>query len=42
VYVQPAIGALLAALFLGERPTLFTAAGGLLVALGIFLVNRSR
>ena len=42
VYVQPVIGALLAATFLGERPTVFVGAGGALIALGIFLVNRSR
>jgi drug/metabolite transporter (DMT)-like permease len=42
IYVQPAIGALLAALLLHERPTLFTGLGALLIAGGIFLVNRAR
>jgi drug/metabolite transporter (DMT)-like permease len=41
IYVQPVIGAGLAALFLHERPTIFTGAGAGLIALGIFLVNRS-
>jgi drug/metabolite transporter (DMT)-like permease len=40
IYVQPVLGALLAAAMLGERPSLFTAIGGALIAGGITLVNR--
>jgi drug/metabolite transporter (DMT)-like permease len=40
IYVQPVLGALLAAAMLGERPLLFTAIGGALIAGGITLVNR--
>lgn len=41
IYVQPVIAATMAALFLGERPTGFTALGAGLIAAGIFFVNRS-
>jgi drug/metabolite transporter (DMT)-like permease len=41
IYVQPVIGATLAALFLGERPTGFTGLGAALIGLGIYFVNRS-
>jgi drug/metabolite transporter (DMT)-like permease len=41
IYVQPLIGALLAALLLGERPTGSTGLGGLCIGIGIFLVNRA-
>jgi drug/metabolite transporter (DMT)-like permease len=41
VYVQPVIGAVMAAWALGERPTLPIFIGGPLIALGIWLVTRS-
>ena len=40
IYVQPVLGALMAAATLGERPSLFTALGGALIAFGITLINR--
>jgi drug/metabolite transporter (DMT)-like permease len=40
IYVQPVVGATLAAIVRGERPTLWTLSGGALIALGISLVNR--
>jgi drug/metabolite transporter (DMT)-like permease len=41
IYVQPVVGALLAAAFLGERPTAFTALAAALIAAGIALVTRA-
>jgi drug/metabolite transporter (DMT)-like permease len=41
IYVQPVVGALLAAAILGERPSPATAAGAALIAVGIWLVGRS-
>ena len=41
IYVQPVIGALLAAAMLDERPTGFAFAGGALIAAGIWLVTRA-
>ena len=40
IYVQPVVGALMAAYVLKERPTVSVAVGGALIALGIWLVNR--
>jgi drug/metabolite transporter (DMT)-like permease len=40
IYVQPVLGALMAAAWLGERPALGTYAGGALIAAGIWLVSR--
>jgi drug/metabolite transporter (DMT)-like permease len=40
IYLQPAIGALLAAVMLGERPTAGTWIGGACIAIGIWLVTR--
>lgn len=40
IYLQPVVGALLAAAMLGERPSAGTFAGGALIALGIWLVTR--
>jgi len=40
IYVQPIIGALLAAAALGERPSASTYVGGALIGLGIWLVTR--
>jgi len=42
IYVQPIVGALLAALFLGERPTPATLAGAALIAAAIWIVTRAR
>jgi drug/metabolite transporter (DMT)-like permease len=42
IYLQPVIGALMAAVVLGERPTTATAIGGLFIGLGIWLVARVR
>jgi drug/metabolite transporter (DMT)-like permease len=39
IYVQPPVGALLAAILLGERPEWTTAAGALLIAGGIWIVS---
>ena len=41
IYLQPLVGALLAAYILDERPTPGTFAGGGLIAVGIWLVSRS-
>jgi drug/metabolite transporter (DMT)-like permease len=41
IYVQPVIGAMLAAAMLGERPTGFAFAGGVLIGAGIWLVTRA-
>jgi drug/metabolite transporter (DMT)-like permease len=40
IYLQPVVGALLAAAALGERPSLGTYLGGALIAAGIWLVTR--
>jgi drug/metabolite transporter (DMT)-like permease len=40
IYVQPVIGALMAAAALGERPTMSTFVGGALIGAGIWLVTR--
>jgi drug/metabolite transporter (DMT)-like permease len=40
IYVQPVVGALMAAAALGERPTRSTYAGGALIGCGIWLVTR--
>lgn len=40
IYVQPVVGALMAAAALGERPTVATFAGGAFIAIGIWLVSR--
>lgn len=40
IYVQPVLGAALAAIFLGERPGPGTIAGGAAIAVGIWLVTR--
>jgi drug/metabolite transporter (DMT)-like permease len=40
IYVQPVIGALMAAAALGERPSLSTYVGGALIGAGIWLVTR--
>ena len=40
IYVQPVIGALMAAAMLGERPSPSTYAGGALIGAGIWLVTR--
>jgi len=42
IYVQPIVGAALAAVFLGERPGAATIAGGALIAGGIWIVTRAR
>ncbi|HEY7958045.1 MAG: DMT family transporter [Polyangia bacterium] len=41
IYLQPILGALIAAYVLGERVTVSVLVGGALIALGIYLVNRS-
>lgn len=41
IYVQPVVGAALAALFLDERPHGGTLAGGVLIAAGIWIVSRT-
>ncbi len=40
IYLQPVVGAVLAAWLLGERPVAGTYLGGLLIAAGIWLVSR--
>jgi drug/metabolite transporter (DMT)-like permease len=40
IYVQPVVGALMAAALLGERPSPSTFAGGALIGCGIWLVTR--
>jgi drug/metabolite transporter (DMT)-like permease len=40
IYVQPIVGALLAAVTLGERPSADTFVGGALIGAGIWLVTR--
>lgn len=40
IYIQPLFGAVLAAAVLGERPSSSTAVGGVLIALGVWLVSR--
>ncbi|HEX8950674.1 MAG TPA: DMT family transporter [Polyangia bacterium] len=40
IYVQPVVGALMAAAALGERPSASTFVGGALIAAGIWLVTR--
>jgi drug/metabolite transporter (DMT)-like permease len=40
IYVQPVLGALMAAAALGERPSASTFVGGALIGAGIFLVTR--
>ena len=40
IYVQPVIGALMAAAALGERPSASTFVGGALIGAGIWLVTR--
>lgn len=42
IYLQPVMGALIAAALLGERPTASVAAGGALIAVGIWLVTLRR
>jgi drug/metabolite transporter (DMT)-like permease len=42
IYLQPVVGALLAALLIGERPGWSVAAGGALIFAGIWLVARGR
>lgn len=42
IYVQPVVGAALAAVFLGERPHWGAVAGGVLIAAGIWIVTRVR
>jgi len=42
IYLQPVVGALLAAWRLGERPAAATYLGGILIGAGIWLVSRSR
>jgi len=42
IYVQPVVGAALAAAFLGERPDWTTYAGGALIAAGIWIVTVRR
>jgi drug/metabolite transporter (DMT)-like permease len=41
IYLQPVVGALLAAWRLGERPSAGTYVGGLMIACGIWLVSRA-
>lgn len=41
IYVQPVVGAALAYVFLGERVTWGTGAGGVLIAAGIWVVSRA-
>jgi drug/metabolite transporter (DMT)-like permease len=41
IYLQPVVGALLAAWRLGERPSTATYVGGVLIAVGIWLVSRA-
>ena len=40
IYVQPVVGALMAAAALGERPSMSTFVGGALIGAGIWLVTR--
>jgi len=40
IYVQPIVGALMAAAALGERPSMSTFVGGALIGVGIWLVTR--
>ena len=40
IYVQPVVGALMAARALGERPSTSTFVGGALIGAGIWLVTR--
>jgi drug/metabolite transporter (DMT)-like permease len=40
IYLQPLVGALLAAAMLGERPSAGTLTGGVFIAAGIWLTNR--
>jgi drug/metabolite transporter (DMT)-like permease len=42
VYVQPVVGAALAAVVLGERPGWTTVTGGALIAAGVWMVARAR
>lgn len=42
LYLEPIIGVGFAALFLGERPTLMSACGGVIIIVGVAVANRRR
>lgn len=42
IYVQPPVAAVMAAIYLGERPGPGTLAGAAMIAVGIWTVSRSR